>query len=129
MNALKGTMLLHHGVFDGVGKLNTFPNTVDSGLYNKLPNLFLIIICEKVGSHKQLKAGFSIKTDLSQRDPAFPVMMKEMCEMKPELSQFPISNITFLVQSFSQDSHQLTEHEFILAMTQMYMRHHVDGTA
>lgn len=124
------SLILHHCFFNGAESITHYVHNVDPDLYKSLPNLYVVCISDNSGKHRQIKAGFSLKTSYTHNDPEFlNVIFNTISSAVPALSQFCDKNYSFLPAKLSTSDHQLTEDEFLRAMVQQYMKYNVDGKA
>lgn len=124
------SLIMHHCFFNGVESITHYVHDFDTDLYKNLPNLYVICISDNSGKHRQIKAGFSLKTSYTHNDSEFlNVIFNTINSAVPALSQFCDKNYSFLPAKLSISDLQFTEDDFVKIMVQQYMKFNIDGTA
>ncbi len=108
--------------------LTSFTKDFDVGMYEILPNLYVVCIANKRGSSKNIDAGFIIKTTYTHDDPEFCDVITGVAESSQELKKFVDVNTSFFPARLKvAGSEPLSENEMLRIMFQQKLKFSTDG--
>lgn len=120
------TTAIFHCVFNKDSSITHFMHTGIDELAKNLPNLYVVLICQRgSGNVKNIEGAIIVRTALTHHDEAFVDNVHGLCAINKELSQLINSDkISLLPAKVGlAGSPLLTEYEYLQLATQQYLKH------
>lgn len=120
------TTMLFHCVFNKDSSITHFMNTGIDDVAEYLPNLYVVLLCQRErGNVKNIVGAMIVKTLLKHDEKAFSEALYNLCMAKKELTHFMASKKTsFLPAKVGfEGSPLLTEDECLQLVMSQYLSH------
>lgn len=126
------SLILMHCFFNMDNTITHYTHEINEEIYNSLPNTYSVLISDSRLKERNIRAGFIIKTNKTDKDSDFIDSLTGVCGVSPDLLDL-INNpkISFLPAKLSfQGNAPLAEREMLKAIVDQYLGYgQTHGTA